>query len=125
LDEVDHTPFSTILCHRVEDFEREESHDTLTSSDGGGTEGGGEMDSLATADNEQDGYIMVDLQHIKPTFATHSHVDELGQFLQSCREVPQLDLLASGNNMDIQAAMKLIDDKTVGIDGHTKSVDLS
>ena len=41
----------------------------------------------------------------KPTFSTDSRVDELSQLLQSCRDVPQLDLLSSDNSMDLQAAM--------------------
>jgi hypothetical protein len=77
------------------------------------------------ADHEQDGYIMVDLKEIKPTFATHTHVDEIGQFLQTCRDVPTLDLLSGENTMDVDAAMKLIDDKTEGRNGHSAAVNLS
>ncbi|CAI8040258.1 Autophagy-related protein 13 homolog [Geodia barretti] len=123
---TDHTPFfSTILPRNEEDFEREESHDTLTSSDGGGTEGDVDPSSLPTAEQEQDGYILVDLKHIKPTFAPETHIDELGQFLQNCRDVPHLDLFSGDNTMNLHAAMRLIDERTLNIDGHAKSVDLS
>ena len=37
--------------------------------------------------------------------ATPTRVDELGQFLQSCRDVPNLDLLSGENSMDVEAAM--------------------
>ena len=34
LHSTDHTPFSTILSRRVEDFQREESHDTMVRING-------------------------------------------------------------------------------------------
>ena len=106
--------------------------------------------SLPTAEQEQDGYILVDLKHIvspsnntasgrtlhlidiplflsllplseyicislsvfmimqKPTFAPETHIDELGQFLQNCRDVPHLDLFSGDNTMNIHAAMVII-----------------
>ena len=41
----------------------------------------------------------------KPTFCTHPHVDELGELLQKCRDMPSLDMLSGENSMDLEAAM--------------------
>ena len=41
----------------------------------------------------------------KPTFVTDVTVNELGQFLQDCRDVPALDLLTGGDSMNITTAM--------------------
>ena len=41
----------------------------------------------------------------KPTFATHTNLDDVGKFLQLCRDIPTLDLLSGENSMDVEAAM--------------------
>ena len=51
-------------------------------------------------------YLSLPLFHLqKPTFAPDTPIDELGQFLQNCRDVPHLDLFSGENSMDITAAM--------------------
>lgn len=117
-------PFGAIISPSVK-YNREESDDRPSSleqqSDQPSLAPSYELGSQAVA-REQDGYIMVDLTDIKPAFAHRSsQKDELSEFLQQCRETPSLDIFSSEQSIDVTAAVKIVEERSVEMDTHTQS----